>query len=392
MLFSISDNPFLVRNGELHTTPYFIDSGSTHARIMLCLFTPEVGVASVLEIEADFTLPHTPIKVKTLLSHYAILEGTRLSLYVFVQALNIFNVVVLLFYIVQDLIGMVAKYREDGERPTSSHIVAMLFDSSSTLLITVFVIVRVWTRWNSAANTANVLSMLSALPWGDDAMEIKDKKSRFFEALDQLLGLIEQEKSLTTLCLVILLISLVRIISSMDCHPRLALLTSTLYNALDDLRHSMIIILLLMSAFACISAWRFGEKFDYFADFGTSFFTNFTMLFGDFPEGWTSDPELVVFVIVYFIILFLLVQVTMLIACVRAGIFHISFSAPRGLSPDSMRMIMFRAAFLVLDFICLVASMSCLCITAMLTPGLMGNVRWQLLRDDCLLQPARTSC
>ena len=33
------------------------------------------------------------------------------------------------------------------------------------------------------------------------------------------------------------------------------------------------------------------------------------MLFGDFPEEWTTNTELVIFVIVYFIVLFLLVQV-----------------------------------------------------------------------------------
>jgi len=37
-----------------------------------------------------------------------------------------------------------------------------------------------------------------------------------------------------------------------ECHPRLALLTSTVVNAIDDLKHALLIVVLLISAFACI--------------------------------------------------------------------------------------------------------------------------------------------
>ena len=63
-----------------------------------------------------------------------------------------------------------------------------------------------------------------------------------------------------------------------------------------------------MTAFACIGTWRFGEEFDEFATLPVSFMTEFTMLFGDFPEDWTKTGEMQAFVIVYFLVLFLLVQ------------------------------------------------------------------------------------
>ena len=59
------------------------------------------------------------------------------------------------------VVAMVAQFRDDGEPPTGTAIVALVFDAISSLLITVFVIIRVWTRYYSAENAASVLSKLS---------------------------------------------------------------------------------------------------------------------------------------------------------------------------------------------------------------------------------------
>ena len=53
-------------------------------------------------------------------------------------------------------------------------------------------------------------------------------------------------------------------------HPRLALLTGTVANALDDLWHTAILTVALMCCFSGIATWRFGPYLEEFADFETT--------------------------------------------------------------------------------------------------------------------------
>ena len=247
LLYAITDTPFLFRNGRRHLTPYWIDSATRTATVMLCFFTPQHGVATVLEISADFSRANAPVFVKTSFSHYAMLEGTSLALYIFVQSLCLINIIFMIFFVCQHIYDMLDKVRNKQELHVYKDIFVLIMDAASTLLVTAFVCIRLPTRFQSSAGASSVLGKLAALPWGDNTVEINDKKSQFFGALDELLMMIEVEKSLQTLGLVILFVCLLRIIACMDCHPRLALLTSTVANAFDDLRHSLLIIGLLIS-------------------------------------------------------------------------------------------------------------------------------------------------
>ena len=108
-------------------------------------------------------------------------------------------------------------------------------------------------------------------------------------------------------------------------HPRLALLTGTIVKTLDDLFHATLLIILLMGSFAGIATWRFGTVREDFSSLGTSFLTNFMMMFGNFPDDWTGQefwtpltPELMVYTILYFLVVFLLMQNFLLAIVVEA--------------------------------------------------------------------------
>ena len=95
--------------------------------------------------------------------------------------------------------------------------------------------------------------------------------------------------------------------------------------ALDDLFHATLLIILLMGSFAGIATWRFGTIREDFSSLGTSFLTNFMMMFGNFPDDWTGQefwtpltPELMVYTILYFLVVFLLMQNFLLAIVVEA--------------------------------------------------------------------------
>jgi len=89
---------------------------------------------------------------------------------------------------------MVVQFRNDGEHPTGAAIAAIVFDAISSLLITVFVIIRVWSRYSSADNAASVLSKLS-VGGVEDAEE--DEEGRVVVVVEGQWGgdVLEEERS-----------------------------------------------------------------------------------------------------------------------------------------------------------------------------------------------------
>ena len=59
---------------------------------------------------------------------------------------------------------------------------------------------------------------------------------------------------------------------------------------------------------AGIATWRFGATRNDFTSFSTAMRTEFSMFFGNFPDDWDDDPEMIWFTVSYLLILFLLVQ------------------------------------------------------------------------------------
>jgi len=313
-LYSLTDHSFVSRSGQVSYTEWFIDSGTAKAKVIFCFFTPDAGIVSVLTVAADFST-HMPVKMQLWLQHYGMVEDAPLRVYLFVQSLCLINIVIILLTVIRKLWHLI---QHDDAWPDAWVLVMYAFDFATALAALLFVALRMPANVESAGVASGVLASLSDVPWGDNGVAIETKKQTFFAVVDELLGLIDTQKFLTMMCLLILLTCLIRIIASLSCHPRLALLTQTLYFAWDDLWHSILIIFVLMAAFACIGTWRFGEEFVHFSDISQSFMTEFSMLFGDFPDDWKRSPEMRIYVVVYFLILFLLVQNFLLAIIVEA--------------------------------------------------------------------------
>ena len=315
-LYTLTDHDLVFRAGEVKHTNWFIDSGTANARVIFCFYTPDAGVVSVLTVSADFST-HMPVKMRLWLQHYGMVVDKPLYLYVFVQSLCLINIGIMIVSLVVKFVQIV-RQEEAMHLKLPLFVVSSVLDLFTALAALLFVALRIPAHVDSERAVSGVLSRLAAVPWGDDSIPVLDKNEMFFEVVDQLLVLIERQKFLTMLCLLILFICLMRIIASMNCHPRLALLTQTLAKARDDLWHAVLLIVTLMAAFACIGTWRFGEEFVHFSSMRQSFLTEFSMLFGDFPDEWTRSTEMTLFVTTYFLILFLCVQNFLLAIIVAA--------------------------------------------------------------------------
>ena len=81
---------------------------------------------------------------------------------------------------------------------------------------------------------------------------------------------VEYNETLDLILNLLLLVNLLRVIMCTSVHPRLALLTGTMANALDDLFHTAILTCVLMLCFAGIGTWRFGSEYEQYADFETT--------------------------------------------------------------------------------------------------------------------------
>jgi len=319
-LFSITDTQFLFRDGKLISTDSFIDSLTKSVRIILVFFTPQYGMTSVMSVDADLSGPAS-VTVETNMQHYGIIEGVRLTEYIIVQCM----VLIFIFSMVLDTVYTAIKVRRrwqiDNLAPHPATLLLMGVDILSIIMTTCIVIVRLPAKMSSAEAVRDVLSSLDGIKWAGSEVRVLDKKAAFFEAVRDLLQLIENEATVDTFLNMVLIILLIRVIQCTSLHPRLALLTGTILKAMDDFWHSALLIGLIMCSFSGIGTWRFGAEREEFASFLTTMQTLFMMMLGEFLPDWTERYDLQAFVVLFLLIMFLLVLNFLLAIIVEVSAF-----------------------------------------------------------------------
>jgi hypothetical protein len=309
-LYSIIDNAFLFRldsdgSGGIRSTSDFFDSLTTSVSVAMVFFTPDRGITTVMTVVADFTSPlETDVSVE--IHHFEIIEGWQLVFYVVIQCLVLGNLLLLLVDTVPAVIDTVKDLLR-GQRIYLSQVFQPVLDVASSALIIVYIYLRLPDRVNSAAKTLNVLGHLDDIPWDDPEYPVEMKRENFLRNMQDLLELIQWNGMVNALCNIILLISLFRVILCTSCHPRLALLTGTITEALDNLWHTLILLFMIMVGFAAIATWRFGNTRSDFSSLMRALELEFHMMVGELPDEWTETTELKVYVLLYMVVVFLLV-------------------------------------------------------------------------------------
>uniref|UniRef100_A0A7S0W9M5 Polycystin cation channel PKD1/PKD2 domain-containing protein n=1 Tax=Hemiselmis tepida TaxID=464990 RepID=A0A7S0W9M5_9CRYP len=316
-LFSITDTPFVFRDGELKPTGSFVDSLTQTVKIILVFFTPQYGITTVMSVDADLSGPRSAF-VGITVQHYSILEGAQLVSYVFVQCLVLIFIFSMVVDVVQHVKAMWSAYREDKILPDLVTAGLMGVDILTIVMTTAVVCLRLPSKIGSAAAVREILHNLDAIPWASSVVTVTEKKTTFFANVQDLLALIGTEEGVDAFLNVVLIVLLIRVIQCTSLHPRLALLTGTISKAMDDFWHSALLIILIMGSFAGIGTWRFGSEREEFGTFEKTMQTQFLMFLGEFLEDWATDTDLQAFIVLYLMIMFLLVLNFLLAIIVEA--------------------------------------------------------------------------
>ena len=130
----------------------------------------------------------------------------------------------------------------------------------------------------------------------------------FFSNIKDLLSVIGFEASIETFLNLVLIINLFRIIQCTSLHPRLATLTGTMFRAMDDLWHTLILIFLVLGCFAAVGTWRFGSSRQEFATISATVSTELSIMFSaNFFNNWDASLDLQVYTVLFLVIVFLLI-------------------------------------------------------------------------------------
>eukprot|EP00282_Hemiselmis_andersenii_P039355 CAMPEP_0169429860 /NCGR_PEP_ID=MMETSP1042-20121227/2089_1 /TAXON_ID=464988 /ORGANISM="Hemiselmis andersenii, Strain CCMP1180" /LENGTH=1492 /DNA_ID=CAMNT_0009540133 /DNA_START=27 /DNA_END=4505 /DNA_ORIENTATION=+ len=307
-LYSITDSPFLSRDGKVSKTGSFIDSRTTSVLLLLAFYTPQAGITTVMKVSVDFAgdnLVDTDVSVQ----HFEVLEGSALTWYVCISIFNLVFIVIMLVDIGWSASQLVRRTLQTSlARPKPVEWLKQAIDLSTALMVIAFVAMRLPQKMNSSDTTLDILDRIVSIEWSNTTLSLAQKKQDFFNYLTDLLDVIAYQEALDSFCSAILFISLMRVVQCTSVHPRLALLTGTLTAAADDLFHATILIVVLLSCFAGIGTWAFGATREDFGDFDKTMQTQFLMMFGNFPEDWTESQQMMVYTTLYLIFIFILLQ------------------------------------------------------------------------------------
>uniref|UniRef100_A0A7S0VMJ9 Polycystin cation channel PKD1/PKD2 domain-containing protein n=1 Tax=Hemiselmis tepida TaxID=464990 RepID=A0A7S0VMJ9_9CRYP len=318
-LFTITDTEIVFREGELLATSDFFDSHTQTIKVIFVFYTPDYGMTTVLTVEADMG-GATSVSVKFGVQHYSIMEGYELTMYLVVLFFVVTFLVLMAYGVVRDIQRYLRDHFTKKREPKKYAWLATAIDIFAILATLIIVSLRIPAKFGSAEDVAGILRNLSEIEWTSSELSLFQKKDTFFTHLREILALIEAEEGVNAFLNVVLIVFLFRVIQSTSLHPRLALFTGTVSQAIDDFWHSFLLIMLIMGSFAGIGTWRFGAEKPAFSTWEKTMQTQFMMMLGEFGsiDDWGDSIELSSFVVLYLLVMFLIVLNFLLAIIVEA--------------------------------------------------------------------------
>ena len=326
-LYAITDQDFIFRqdqgNSTFIDTSRFIDSLTQSVKVVLIFFTPRLGLTSILTISADTSSSRNAL-VWFDVKHYEILDGGRLRGYIAMQSSVLLSILIMFIESTRHLMSAWKRRKSltnrdshdqseslagAGEREREREIykaaLITVLDFGFGIVVLCYVAIRINGFVESSGVTQDILRGFESIPWSSPSVLAQDKKQLFLKTVSSLQRKIEAQHLNHGFLVGILIVNLLRLIKHIDVHPRLGVLTSTFFKALDDLWHTAILTVGLMISFACIGILSFGSEHKRWSTFESSMRHEFELLFGEFPDDWTDHRTMAIFTIVYLLVLFL---------------------------------------------------------------------------------------
>jgi cytochrome b561 len=311
-LYTFADNSFIVRDGLLLKTSDFLDSQTKIATVWTLFLSPQDGTLVVMKliIQRAGIVLGAKILTDVQFSFLGYLDeeerGKSSSIFIVLMVLMVMIVVVnifSLFDIRQE------RVRWPKKRLDAFGMFEVVYDFVQVLICLVYLVIIRDQQLSSEESAKRLVERFAAVPFADPSITFSDKVSRFFRAAQTLKDTTDQHANLTSFGFAILILMLFRVFKSTAVHPRIALLTSSIVKAIQDLWHFGLLLVLVFLFFAMTACWMFADQYEEYEDLGAALITQFALMVrGDTPNDFEKNPALIfhiVFstVLVYFIML-----------------------------------------------------------------------------------------
>mmetsp|Transcript_21274 Transcript_21274/g.46660 ORF Transcript_21274/g.46660 Transcript_21274/m.46660 type:complete len:1658 (-) Transcript_21274:219-5192(-) len=299
-LYSLTDNQFLPRDGEVLPTSAFVDSGTSQMSVSLVFYAAEYGITTVMQVVGDMVKISGSVQTVEL-HNYKIITGSQLAEYFF------FHIMVIVNIWIHMIDTVIQQLRLKRSRDAIAERVQAAYDLVLSICLQVILVVRLKDMANSEQRTKDTTGKLASINWDLQELSPLEKKHLALGYTNDLLDLVAYEERCNTMWMVLLFLILLRILSYTSFHPRLALLTGTVTRAFDDMWHTALLVVLISVCFGVIGTWRFGGNRTDFIDLEATMQTQFLMLFGGFQENWVESTEMIIYTVSYMLVQFILI-------------------------------------------------------------------------------------
>jgi len=314
---TVADTPFVVRaedsrrlaggGGEEGHAPYvpfetsdYFDQMTQEVSVDFMMISPQLGVVTELEIGAN--MKDAKVVTGYEIAHFASLEDDRVTaMLILIACILVCSIIV--------LVDSVIRLRRILNNDKYESKVRVCLDIVIAIYTIVFYVIRGVKTGSATEDAKHVIEGLMKVPWEAADKSFYEKEHEFFEVMHELEVHISFENDLRIVFFVLLVLTIMRIVDLLSTHPRVAMMTDTLYRAKDELWQLVILFTFLLVGFSLIGKALFGQKLHEFADLPQTIKTLYEVAIGEIPEFWSTDPKIVIFFLLFqFTMFFLLLN------------------------------------------------------------------------------------
>mmetsp|Transcript_58464 Transcript_58464/g.137275 ORF Transcript_58464/g.137275 Transcript_58464/m.137275 type:complete len:1840 (+) Transcript_58464:176-5695(+) len=305
-LYTIADNPVLVRDGVLLDAEKFIDTLTSTAMILAVFQDPATGLISQLQLKSE--LSGKTVLIQGQFSHYGFVteeENKWLKYNYGMLFALVFVAIVANIHFAYDLFRHAKKTEEPVDMQGMAEVV---YDILMALLVCIFGIFALIYATNTESKGMDFVHRIARIPFASPGVPFEEKVSQFFETIDVLNSELASAELLSSCAFCIMVLMLVRIVHATAVHPRLKVLVGTLYHAMTDLWHFAMLLVVVFFFFSFTAKWMFSKDRDDFRDLRASMKTQFEVLMGRTPKDFETETKLTVFICFTVVVQFFLMR------------------------------------------------------------------------------------
>jgi len=208
-LFTHSDNPIVVRDGQTLLTRNFFDSRTGTGKIVASFVSPENGVLTVLELEANFDGASISTSSKFQMLSFLPKNRKEEALGMAVGLFVALGFVLILSF--AQIITVIQNVRA-GEPYSFLELFEVTYDVAQVIIIIIYGITVIKITFNAEKRSGELVQNLVNVPFVAPDQAFEAKVNQFFEALDAVFQELQRKDNLSTFGFAIMILNLVKVL------------------------------------------------------------------------------------------------------------------------------------------------------------------------------------